>query len=157
MPRTETADPHVDVDPAIQYFGTPVALLSTVDLTGRPNLAPMSSVFWLGRTAVLGLGLRSQTARNPLDTGEVVINECPVALEGTVRSVRGLDGASVSGDGGAATFEVGIEHVHVHPAAPLPSRHDRRGVVPVTGAPRPLSEGRPTVAAWRTWWRCARA
>ncbi|WP_375390205.1 flavin reductase family protein [uncultured Amnibacterium sp.] len=64
---------HVVVDPAILYFGTPVALLSTVDDGGRPNLAPMSSVFWLGSTAVLGLGTRSQTARNLHATGEVVI------------------------------------------------------------------------------------
>lgn len=34
----------------------------------------MSSVFWLGHTAVLGMGGRSQTARNLLATGECVIN-----------------------------------------------------------------------------------
>src|SRR5213082_686634 len=62
------------IDPAILYFGTPVALLSTTAATGVPNLAPISSVFWLGHTAVLGLGARSQTALNLIDTGEVVIN-----------------------------------------------------------------------------------
>lgn len=65
---------HVDIDPAILYFGTPVVLLSTVDADGRPNLAPMSSAFWLGHTAVLGMGMRSQTASNLLATGEVVMN-----------------------------------------------------------------------------------
>jgi flavin reductase (DIM6/NTAB) family NADH-FMN oxidoreductase RutF len=66
--------PHVLIDPAILYFGTPVALLSTLDAEGRSNLAPMSSVFWLGHTAVLGMGTRSQTAANLESTGKVVIN-----------------------------------------------------------------------------------
>ncbi|MGN8051214.1 flavin reductase family protein [Curtobacterium sp. 22159] len=62
------------VPPAILSFGTPVVLLSTVDEDGVANTAPMSSVFWLGHTAVLGMGGRSQTARNLLATGECVIN-----------------------------------------------------------------------------------
>jgi flavin reductase (DIM6/NTAB) family NADH-FMN oxidoreductase RutF len=74
MTTTAAAPAHTVVDPAILYFGTPVALLSTVDEAGHPNLAPMSSVFWLGHTAVLGLGARSQTARNLLATGACVIN-----------------------------------------------------------------------------------
>ncbi|PJI95252.1 flavin reductase family protein [Luteimicrobium subarcticum] len=73
-PVRAAADPHDVIDPAILYFGTPVALLSTVDADGRANLAPMSSVFWLGSTALLGLGARSQTALNIAATGEVVIN-----------------------------------------------------------------------------------
>lgn len=88
MLRTASAPPdvwisvpasHVEIDPAILYLGTPVVLLSTVDGEGRPNLAPMSSVFWLGHTAVLGMGMRSQTASNLLATGEVVINLPSVA------------------------------------------------------------------------------
>jgi flavin reductase (DIM6/NTAB) family NADH-FMN oxidoreductase RutF len=65
---------HDVIDPAILYLGTPVALLSTVSEAGEPNLAPMSSVFWLGKTAVLGMGGASQTAANLLATGEGVIN-----------------------------------------------------------------------------------
>lgn len=65
---------HTVIDPAILYFGTPVVLLSTIGADGSQNTAPMSSVFWLGHTAVLGMGGRSQTARNLLATGECVIN-----------------------------------------------------------------------------------
>lgn len=65
---------HSIIDPAILYFGTPVALLSTIADDGSPNTAPMSSVFWLGQTVVLGMGGRSQTAQNLLATGECVIN-----------------------------------------------------------------------------------
>jgi len=67
-------DPHVSISPAILYFGTPVSLLSTVDEDGHPNLAPNSSVWFLGQTAVVGVAARSQTGRNLVATGEVVIN-----------------------------------------------------------------------------------
>ncbi len=64
----------VSAEPSILYFGTPVALLSTINPDGSANLAPMSSVFWLGWRAVLGLSAASQTAQNLRRTGEVVIN-----------------------------------------------------------------------------------
>ncbi len=64
----------VSREPAILYFGTPVALLSTENADGSANLAPMSSVFWLGWRAVLGLASASQTAQNLLRHPEVVIN-----------------------------------------------------------------------------------
>jgi flavin reductase (DIM6/NTAB) family NADH-FMN oxidoreductase RutF len=61
-------------EPAILYFGTPVALLSSQNEDGSANLAPMSSVFWLGWRAVLGLSAASQTAQNLCRTRETVIN-----------------------------------------------------------------------------------
>ncbi|MEZ0447401.1 flavin reductase family protein [Cellulomonas sp. ICMP 17802] len=73
MPTT-TAPRHVSIDPSILYFGTPVVLISTVGADGRPNLAPISSVFWLGHTAVIGMGTRSRTVQNLRDTGECVLN-----------------------------------------------------------------------------------
>jgi flavin reductase (DIM6/NTAB) family NADH-FMN oxidoreductase RutF len=65
---------HVPSEPAILYFGTPVVLVSTVNEDGSPNLAPISSVFWLGWRAVLGIGAGSQTARNLRRTRECVLN-----------------------------------------------------------------------------------
>lgn len=64
----------VSREPAILYFGTPVALISTRNPDGAANLAPMSSVFWLGWRAVLGLAAGSQTAQNLVHQGEAVIN-----------------------------------------------------------------------------------
>lgn len=61
-------------EPSILYFGTPVALLSTLNPDGSANLAPKSSVFWLGWRAILGLSAASQTAQNLRRTGEVTIN-----------------------------------------------------------------------------------
>jgi flavin reductase (DIM6/NTAB) family NADH-FMN oxidoreductase RutF len=65
---------HVQVDPAILYFGTPVVLISTLNEDGSPNLAPMSSAWWLGKSCMLGLGARSHTPANLLRTGECVLN-----------------------------------------------------------------------------------
>jgi flavin reductase (DIM6/NTAB) family NADH-FMN oxidoreductase RutF len=65
---------HIMSEPAILYFGTPVALISTVNENGSYNLAPMSSVFWLGWRCVLGLDASSKTPQNLARTGECVIN-----------------------------------------------------------------------------------
>lgn len=65
---------HLAVEPTILYFGTPVVLLSTLNPDGSPNLAPMSSAWWLGWTCILGLGQLSQTASNLVRTGQCVIN-----------------------------------------------------------------------------------
>lgn len=60
--------------PAILYFGTPVVLIGTRNPDGSANLAPFSSVFWLGWRAVVGLGVASQTAANLERTGAAVLN-----------------------------------------------------------------------------------
>ena len=40
---------HEDINPAILYFGTPTALITTLHPeTSAPNIGPMSSIFWLG-------------------------------------------------------------------------------------------------------------
>ena len=85
---------HSIIDPAILYFGTPVALLSSIDRNGSPNTAPMSSVFWLGQTALLGMGGRSLTAQNLLDTGECVINLASVDLVDAVDALALTTGHS---------------------------------------------------------------
>lgn len=66
--------PHVVSEPHILYLGTPVVLISTVNEDGTPNLAPFSSVFWLGWRGILGIASASQTTRNLLRTGECVLN-----------------------------------------------------------------------------------
>ena len=65
---------HTVIDPAILYFGTPVVLVSSINPDDTPNLAPMSSAWWLGRSCMLGFGARSQTPANILRTGECVLN-----------------------------------------------------------------------------------
>src|SRR5262247_435924 len=65
---------HTVVDPAILYFGTPVVLISSLNLDGSANLAPMSSAWWLGKSCMLGFGARSHTPANIQRTGECVLN-----------------------------------------------------------------------------------
>jgi flavin reductase (DIM6/NTAB) family NADH-FMN oxidoreductase RutF len=65
---------HLTVEPAILYLGTPVILNSSLNEDGSYNLAPISSVFWLGWRAMMGFEAVSQTAKNVIRTGECVIN-----------------------------------------------------------------------------------
>jgi len=65
---------HRTIDPTILYFGTPVALISTLNPDGTANLAPMSSAWWLGWSCMLGLGQMGQTSDNLLRTRQCVIN-----------------------------------------------------------------------------------
>ena len=65
---------HRTIEPSILYFGTPVALISTLNPDDSPNLAPMSSAWWLGWSCMLGLGTMGQTSDNLVRTRECVIN-----------------------------------------------------------------------------------
>jgi flavin reductase (DIM6/NTAB) family NADH-FMN oxidoreductase RutF len=65
---------HVTAEPPILYFGTPVVLISTLNEDGTANLAPMSSIFWLGWRCMIGLAQVSRTTENLMRTGECVLN-----------------------------------------------------------------------------------
>jgi flavin reductase (DIM6/NTAB) family NADH-FMN oxidoreductase RutF len=65
---------HVTVEPAILYLGTPVVLVSSTNEDGTPNLAPMSSAFWLGWRCMLGFEAVSKTPNNIIRTRECVLN-----------------------------------------------------------------------------------
>jgi flavin reductase (DIM6/NTAB) family NADH-FMN oxidoreductase RutF len=95
-------------EPAILYFGTPVAILSTLNDDGSANLAPMSSVFWLGWRAVLGMSAAAQTARNLLARGEVVINLPSAAMASHVDALALTTGANP-----VPAYKVQRGYVHV--------------------------------------------
>jgi flavin reductase (DIM6/NTAB) family NADH-FMN oxidoreductase RutF len=78
---------HRTIDPSILYFGTPVILVSTVNDDGSYNLAPISSVFWLGWRCVIGIGTASKTAENIFRTKECVINLPSVHQAGVVNKL----------------------------------------------------------------------
>lgn len=65
---------HTITKPSILYFGTPVVLISTVNEDGSCNLAPISSVFWLGWRCIIGISALSKTTQNLLRTKECVLN-----------------------------------------------------------------------------------
>jgi|SRR5882762_9272110 len=65
---------HRTIEPTILYFGTPVAIISSLNEDGTANLAPMSSAWWLGWSCMLGLGTMGQTSENLIRTRQCVIN-----------------------------------------------------------------------------------
>lgn len=65
---------HKPVDLPIYYFGTPVVLISTTNEDGSTNIAPSSSIWWLGKSCMIGLDGSSKTTENLKRTKECVLN-----------------------------------------------------------------------------------
>jgi len=84
---------HTNVAPSILYFGTPVVLISTRNLDGSTNVAPMSSAWWLGWNCMLGLGARSHTSQNLLREKECVLNLPSIAEVAAVNRLARLTGS----------------------------------------------------------------
>jgi flavin reductase (DIM6/NTAB) family NADH-FMN oxidoreductase RutF len=82
--RGEHGGMHIVPGLKVLYFGTPVVLISTVNPDGSANLAPMSSAWWLGDSAMLGLGNSSQTSANLSRHGECVLNLASSDMAGAV-------------------------------------------------------------------------
>jgi flavin reductase (DIM6/NTAB) family NADH-FMN oxidoreductase RutF len=82
-------------EPPILYVGTPVVLISTCNEDGSPNLAPMSSAFWLGWRGVLGLDRSSKTVANILRTNQCVLNLPSVAQVDAVDRIALTTGSEV--------------------------------------------------------------
>jgi flavin reductase (DIM6/NTAB) family NADH-FMN oxidoreductase RutF len=81
------------IEPQILYFGTPVALITTVNESGQANIGPISSVWALGRTLMLGLECGSQTYENLMNQKQCVINLPTSALYEKVEKIASLTGA----------------------------------------------------------------
>ena len=62
------------ITPKILYLGTPVAIVSSANDDGTPNLAPLSSFWALGWTMVLGLLRDTKTLQNLEHRPECVVN-----------------------------------------------------------------------------------
>ena len=62
------------IEPKILYFGTPVALITSLNEDDTTNLAPISSFWALGWTMMLGLLDETKTAENLKLHPECVVN-----------------------------------------------------------------------------------
>ena len=62
------------VEPEVLYFGTPVAVISTLNPDCTTNLAAMSSFWALRDRFVIGIGSTGQSGMNLTRTGECVLN-----------------------------------------------------------------------------------
>jgi flavin reductase (DIM6/NTAB) family NADH-FMN oxidoreductase RutF len=85
---------HKTIEPSILYFGTPVVLISTRNEDGTTNVAPMSSVWWLGWGCMIGLAGHSKTSENLLREQECVLNLPSVAEAEAVNRLAKTTGSS---------------------------------------------------------------
>jgi flavin reductase (DIM6/NTAB) family NADH-FMN oxidoreductase RutF len=81
-----------ELHPKMLYFGTPVILVSSLNSDGSTNLAPMSSAWWVGQTAMLGLSVNSQTVRNLRQRPACVLNLVDSALVDAIDRLALLTG-----------------------------------------------------------------
>lgn len=84
---------HAAVPLQVLYFGTPVVIISSRNPDASTNLAPMSSAWWLGQDAMLGMAVGSQTTNNLLAADECVLNLAPSGLVAAVNRLALLTGA----------------------------------------------------------------
>jgi flavin reductase (DIM6/NTAB) family NADH-FMN oxidoreductase RutF len=110
------------VEPKILHFGTPVALLTTLDKSGNANIGPMSSVWALGWTLMLGLERRYEYDADKFATGGFTrlksdlvqpprIAECQLQMEAVLKNVLEIDGDPHE-TAGIAAVEVRVLKMH---------------------------------------------
>jgi flavin reductase (DIM6/NTAB) family NADH-FMN oxidoreductase RutF len=62
--HTSPVEEYQGIWPSILYFGTPVALVTTLNTDGTPNIGPMSSAWALGYVVVMGWESTAHTLAN---------------------------------------------------------------------------------------------
>jgi flavin reductase (DIM6/NTAB) family NADH-FMN oxidoreductase RutF len=81
-----------ELNPKMLYFGTPVLLVSSLNADGTTNLAPMSSAWWVGKTAMLGLSVNSHTVRNLEQRPACVLNLAGAGMVDAIDRIALLTG-----------------------------------------------------------------
>ncbi|PCE15196.1 hypothetical protein AUC47_14600 [Microbacterium sp. SZ1] len=82
------------VDLPVLYFGTPVALITTVNPDGSSNISPISSSWALGNRYMLGLGSEGQALANLRRIDHLVINLPSTDLVEAVEAIAPTTGRS---------------------------------------------------------------
>lgn len=113
---------HIDISPAILYWGTPVVLIATTNPNGTFNIAPMSSIFWLGHNCMIGLETGSQTTRNIQRTGTCTLNLASDDMKDAVNALARTTGSCPVSEGKAARGYKYVQDKFAHASlTPLPS------------------------------------
>jgi flavin reductase (DIM6/NTAB) family NADH-FMN oxidoreductase RutF len=84
---------HSPVPLNVLYFGTPVVLISSRNPDGTTNVAPMSSAWWLGQSAMVGMADAARTTQNMVRERECVLNLVPSSLSEAVDALALTTGA----------------------------------------------------------------
>jgi flavin reductase (DIM6/NTAB) family NADH-FMN oxidoreductase RutF len=109
------------IEPKILYFGTPVALVSSINEDGSTNLAPISSFWALGWTLLLGLLDETQTADNLARVPECVVNIPSPDMWQHVEKLAPLTGKNPVPEIKANQFHFEPDKFGVSGLSPMPS------------------------------------
>ena len=90
--RTPQVPASESISPKILYFGTPVALITSLNENGVPNIGPVSSAWALGWTLILGLETTAKTTANLGRNRECVVNLVSEELHEKVEKLAPLTG-----------------------------------------------------------------
>jgi len=117
---------HVVIEPKILYFGTSVVLISTLNEDGTPNLAPMSSAWWLNQSCMLGMSSKSQTVQNLLRERECVLNLPSTDLVHAIDQLTLLTGRDpVPASKAQRGYQHEADKFGIAGLTPMPSHHVR--------------------------------
>jgi flavin reductase (DIM6/NTAB) family NADH-FMN oxidoreductase RutF len=109
------------IEPKILYFGTPVAVISSLNEDGATNLAPMSSFWALGWTVLLGLNESTKTADNVRRHPECVVNLPAPELWPQVETLAPLTAKNPVPEIKAKQYHYQREKFQAAALSPLPS------------------------------------
>jgi flavin reductase (DIM6/NTAB) family NADH-FMN oxidoreductase RutF len=113
--------PFRTIEPKILYFGTPVAIISSLNEDGTTNLAPMSSFWALGWTLMLGLLDETKTAENLARHAECVVNLPSPDMWQSVEKLAPLTGKNPVPEIKAKQFRFEKDKFGAAGLTPLPS------------------------------------
>jgi flavin reductase (DIM6/NTAB) family NADH-FMN oxidoreductase RutF len=102
--HTPPAEEYRGIRPSILYFGTPVALVTTLNADATPNIGPMSSAWALGYSVVMGWESTAHTLANLERERECVINLPGPGLAKQVEALAPLTGRDPPAPHKADTF-----------------------------------------------------
>lgn len=122
MTRQTPIDRHLEVRPQILYFGTPVALVTTLNPDGTPNIGPMSSAWALGYTVMLGWEATAQTTANLERERECVINLPDARLHEHVEALANTTGRNPPAPHKAGKFHYEPDKFTAAGLTPQPSK-----------------------------------
>lgn len=109
------------IEPKILYFGTPVALISSLNEDGTTNLAPICSFWALGWTFMLGLLDETKTAENLARHPECVVNLPSPDMWQQVEKLAPLTGKNPVPEMKARQFRFEKDKFSAASLTPLPS------------------------------------
>lgn len=126
MKQATDEQPEIDRDhrtiwPSILYFGTPVALITTMNIEGTANIGPMSSAWALGYTVVMGWEASAHTLANLERERECVINLPGPDLVERVEMLAPLTGRNPPAAHKADTFRYEPDKFHAAGLTPTPA------------------------------------